>query len=106
MSHRCHAWGCSRPCPPKWLMCRVCWMLVPGYIKDEVNRTVGLRAARADATWAPWWRAQAEAKAFARDVAEGGWDGRADWLKTQMDFADRLESTETSAPSEKETTDV
>ena len=30
-------------------------------LQTEVNRTVGLRGPRVDATWAPWWRAQAKA---------------------------------------------
>ncbi len=105
MSHHCHAFGCDRKCPPQWLMCRACWALVPAEIQDEVNRTVAMRGAKPDATWAPWWRAQAMAKAAVREIVEGGWGGRGDWLSSQMALADRLETTETSATREKETTE-
>lgn len=69
-AHTCHAWGCKAPCPPRWLMCGPCWSFVPHDVQAEVYRTVKLRGPRVDASWAPWWQAQADAcKAVA--VASG-----------------------------------
>jgi hypothetical protein len=61
MSHHRHALGCKRACPPRHLMCLPCWHLVPMGLQVEVNRTVKLRGPDVDASWAPWWRAQAKA---------------------------------------------
>ena len=47
-------------------MCPSCWALVTPQHQAEVYRTVDLRGPRVDASWAPWWRAQANACA---DVA-------------------------------------
>src|SRR5271166_4951091 len=58
--HHCHALGCKSSCPPRWLMCRSCWVQVPPDIQAEVYRTVKLRGSHVDASWAPWWRAQAQ----------------------------------------------
>jgi hypothetical protein len=35
--------------------------MVPSDLQNEVYRTVKQRGEYVDATWAPWWRAQAEA---------------------------------------------
>lgn len=42
--HHCHALGCKRSCPPKWLMCRRCWSKVPRAREGERERA-RLRAA-------------------------------------------------------------
>lgn len=61
-AHHCHAKRCSAKCPPRMLMCRSCWALVPPAIQREVYRTVGLRDMRSiNETWAPWWRASERA---------------------------------------------
>ena len=92
VKHTCHALGCKRPCQPRRLMCRECWSLVPVDIGTEVCRTVGLRGPVVDATWAPWWRAQAKAiahVAFLKEPNVARWDR---YLKRALAFADRLES--------------
>lgn len=93
MEHHCHALGCKRSCPPAWLMCRSCWRLVPKELQDEVYRTVNLRdRSHANATWAPWWRAQARAiahVAFLKDPNEAKRDA---YLARELAAADRLEA--------------
>lgn len=59
MKHSCHLPGCDRPTPPRHLMCKTHWSMVPGPIQDEVYATVKQRGPNVDSTWAPWWRAQA-----------------------------------------------
>ena len=90
MRHSCHALGCDRACPPAHLMCAPCWGRVPPALQREVYRTVKLRGPSVDATWAPWWRAQARAiaaVAFARDV-----DAERHYLAHELAFADQLEA--------------
>ena len=82
MNH-CHALGCNNPCPPKWLICRSCWRLVPPDIQAEVSR---------NATWAPWWRAQARAVASVANLAEPNEARKAAYLARAMTFADTLEA--------------
>lgn len=36
MKHTCHARGCEKPCPPKHLMCRPHWFMVPKPLRDAV----------------------------------------------------------------------
>lgn len=78
-------------------MCRECWSKVPREMQAEVNRTVVLRNKRSvDATWAPWWRAQAAATHYVAcetDRAAGrGLDPRAaKYLQRENGFADQLE---------------
>lgn len=91
MSHHCHALDCKRACPPKWLMCRPCWAQVPRDIQDEVYRTVVLRGAHCDKSWAPWWRAQARAIAHVAFLAAPIVEKRDRYLKHALDFADTLE---------------
>jgi len=62
MPHCCHGLHCGAPCPPKHLLCPACWAHVPGVLQREVHRTVKLRGTTRDHTWAPWWRAQAQAR--------------------------------------------
>lgn len=92
--HRCHALGCKAACPPRMLMCRACWSQVPVDLQTEVYRTVGLRnKGRADRTWAPWWRAQAKAIAHVAMLKEPNVTARDRYLKRELTFADRLETT-------------
>ena len=89
--HTCHALGCKAYCPPAHLMCFPCWRLVPRDMQTEVYRTVKLRGPHADASWAPWWRAQARAihaVAMKRDPDE---ERGAAWLAHELAIADKLE---------------
>lgn len=92
MNHRCHALGCKRACPPRWLMCRECWARVPSDLQAEVYRTVRLRGPHADASWAPWWRAQARATAHVAMLVEPNEKKRDAYLARELGFADTLES--------------
>jgi hypothetical protein len=94
MKHHCHALGCKRVCPPRWLMCRQCWALVPSDLQAEVYRTVKLRNPDADATWAPWWRAQARAIAHVAFLVHPDVVKRDAYLAREMGFADELERTQ------------
>jgi hypothetical protein len=38
MPHTCHATGCQVPVPPKMLMCRKHWYMVPSPLRREVWR--------------------------------------------------------------------
>jgi hypothetical protein len=90
--HHCHALGCKRACPPRWLMCRPCWSQVPKDIADEVYRTVRLRGPTVDASWAPWWRAQARAIAHVAHLREPNEAKRDAYLARELGFADKLEA--------------
>lgn len=101
-AHKCHVRSCKAPCPPRWLTCRRCWQDVPKDLADEVYRTVKLRNMRdgPDATWAPWWRAQARAidAVYRAGVQGGRWSeagpGTFDReLIHDLRFADRLDGT-------------
>lgn len=95
MNHHCHALGCSNPCPPRMLMCRACWALVPADIQAEVYRTVGLRdRARANRTWAPWWRAQARAIHHVATLQYPKGDPEP-YLTRELAFADKLDALDT-----------
>mgnify|MGYP003419130197 CR=1 FL=1 len=61
-AHHCHLPGCKAACPPRWLFCKPHWSQVPADVQREVYATVGKRGPYVDATWAPWWRAQAKAQ--------------------------------------------
>lgn len=92
--HHCHALACKAPCPPRWLMCRSCWALVKPETQAEVYRTVVLRGRTINATWAPWWRAQARAiaeNAAARGVVFRNERTIDDYLAKELAFADSLE---------------
>lgn len=92
MTHHCHALGCSSPCPPAHLMCRVCWSQVPPALQHEVYRTVKLRGSHVNATWAPWWRAQARAVAHVAHLQEPNEERRDAYVAHADRFADRLEA--------------
>ena len=72
-------------------MCATCWRLVPPDLQAEVYRTVVLRGPTCDASWAPWWRAQARAIAHVANVCEpnAGWQTK--YVARADAFADRLE---------------
>lgn len=91
MPHTCHALGCTKPCPPQHLMCRVCWSKVPPDMQASVNTTVRQRGSRVDASWAPWWRAQAYAIAHVAFLTEANVEKRDAYLARELDFADKLE---------------
>ena len=92
MTHHCHALGCKRACPPRWLMCRECWALVPPDLQTEVYRTVKLRSgAHVNASWAPWWRAQARAIAHVAMLVEPNEQRRDTYLAHAMATAEKLE---------------
>ncbi len=102
MSHTCHNRACRAHCPPKMLTCRRCWALVPPELQRPVCRTVGQRkmGGGVDASWAPWWRAQALAinAAMVNGAAAGLWtEARpgafADELAHVLEFADYLDGT-------------
>jgi hypothetical protein len=97
-AHHCHALGCKRACPPRWLMCKPCWSQVPRDVQDEVYATVGKRGPVVDATWAPWWRAQAKAIAHVAFLKEPNVEKRDRYLDNAMAFADRLEAKGSPSP--------
>ena len=74
------------------LMCRACWSKVPPDLQREVYRTVGLRSrGHVNATWAPWWRAQARAIAHVAFLVEPNEERRDAYLAHALEFADQLE---------------
>lgn len=90
-AHTCHAPGCKRSCPSRLLMCHDCWRLVPKVIQDRVCATVTQRNSSIDASWAPWWRAQAQACA-AVALAKGSNPAIVDRvLQRDLAFATKLE---------------
>lgn len=91
MKHTCHALGCKTPCPPRMLMCRACWSKVPRELQAEVYATVKKRKPDVDASWAPWWRAQAKAIAHVAFPLPSRRSERDAYLLREMKFADELE---------------
>jgi hypothetical protein len=91
-AHHCHALGCKRACPPRWLMCGQCWAKVPSDLQAEVYRTVRLRGTKIGKSWAPWWRAQARAIAHVAFLAEPNAEKREAYLNRELEFADQLEA--------------
>lgn len=74
------------------LMCRECWGQVPKPTQDDVYATVGKRNMRAiDASWAPWWRAQAKAVAHVAFLRSPNEEKRDRYLARELAFADALE---------------
>lgn len=72
-------------------MCATCWAQVPPAIQREVYATVGLRAKVCDATWAPWWRAQARAVAHVAHLHEPNAARRDAYIARADAFAATLE---------------
>lgn len=91
MNHHCHALGCKQDCPPRWLMCRECWAAVPPDLAAEVYRTVKLRGKCIDATWAPWWRAQAKAIAHVAFLKSPNVEKRDAYLARAEEVASEME---------------
>lgn len=71
-------------------MCKTCWRMVPFELQREVYRTVELRGAHVDKTWAEWWRAQALAIAAVKSRQDSKWDRRA-YIDREFQTADHLE---------------
>ena len=93
--HHCHALGCKATCPPAWLMCTPHWRQVPAKLAARVFSTVRKRDKDViDATWAPWWRAQAEAIAAVARAEGAREDAVARYLAREHAFANRLENPE------------
>lgn len=88
--HTCHLPGCKVKCPPAHLLCRAHWFMVPRDLQFEVYDTVDRRGELIDASWAPWWRAQAEAIAAVLR-AEGRADEADHLLANELVIADKLE---------------
>ncbi|HET7036575.1 MAG TPA: hypothetical protein VFI42_12905 [Thermomicrobiaceae bacterium] len=57
-----------------------------------VNVTVGQRGKLVDATWAPWWRAQARAIAYVAHLVQPNEAKRDAYIAKADAFADRLEA--------------
>ena len=73
-------------------MCRDCWKLVPIDLQAEVYRTEKLRSrGHVNASWAPWWRAQAQAIAHVAILIEPNEKKRDAYLNHALEFADQLE---------------
>lgn len=91
--HTCHLPGCLSACPPRHLFCASHWALVPRKIQSKVYATVKKRGKFIDASWAPWWRAQAEATAAV--LLKTRPDAEAQivkWLAHEMDVAAKMEA--------------
>lgn len=91
MSHYCHVPYCTTNCPPRHLMCLRHWDMVPADLQNEVYETVKKRGTHVDASWSPWWSAQAKA-IHAAMVREGREKEQCDkWLKKELEFVTTLE---------------
>lgn len=75
-----------------WPTCKACWRRCPSDLLAEVKRAVKLRGeGEPDASWAPWWRAQAEACAAIARVNPPIVNFDIDlWLQHELDFAEEL----------------
>ncbi len=78
-------------------MCRDCWRQVPKPLQDAVYDTVGLRGAHVDASWAPWWRAQARAISHVAFLSHPDEAKRDRYLDRELRFADSLEAGDDDA---------
>ena len=104
--HHCHVPGCDVRTRPAMLMCAKHWRHVPSDLQHAVYDTVGQRRkGRVDASWAPWWRAQAKA-VNAVLLATGGYsaDHCALLLRNSLRFADLLAAREPTTTSQIEET--
>lgn len=79
MSHVCHALKCADPCPPKHLMCRRHWRIVPLTLKRAVMRS--FQPGQEDGKLRPsgWWFASARAAIRAVAVKEGHFQQKLVW---------------------------
>jgi hypothetical protein len=91
--HHCHLPGCQAACPPRHLFCAPHWRLVPKAIQAEVYATVRKRnKGSVDASWAPWWRAQADATVAVLRILHPDDEERiAKWLAREQAVADKME---------------
>lgn len=92
MKHTCHLPGCNSGCPAAHLLCGPHWRMVPKDLQQEVNATVNQRGKRVDASWAPWWRAQAQAIVAVLRKVSGNEDAIGRYEAREMDFAQTLEA--------------
>ena len=91
MKHRCHLPGCKTSCPEAWLFCAHHWRMVPRKLQQEVRDAVRIRGYHIDASWAPWWRAQAKATAAVLTKLGVVASEVERWQEQEMKFATRLE---------------
>lgn len=92
-AHTCHLPGCLSACPPRHLFCASHWAMVPRSIQTRVYATVKKRGKHVDASWAPWWRAQAEATAAVLRKTRPEAEAQiAKWLAHEMDVAAKMEA--------------
>lgn len=98
--HTCHLPYCASPCPPRHLFCARHWGMVPRELQSRVYATVKRRNPDAiDGTWAPWYRAQANASAavLRREAELAGQRGPeaetriTKWLEHELAVADHME---------------
>lgn len=73
-------------------MCGPHWAQVPADLQREVYVTCRERGRRIDATWAPWWRAQAKAIHHVGMLTEQNAEKGARWLARELAFAAKLEA--------------
>jgi hypothetical protein len=92
MTHQCHVPGCKVVTQPKLLTCPAHWKLVPPELQREVYATVGKRGKLIDATWAPWWRAQARAIHAIMQAEKRDPVGLEKWLAHELKVADQMEA--------------
>lgn len=89
----CHLPGCPRRCAKGHIFCAHHWRLVSPALRRKVMATSKQRGERIDATWAPWWKAQATAKAQVLRKIHG--DEDREWIDNQLraalQVAERLE---------------
>lgn len=91
MKHTCHLPPCKKVCLSRHLFCREHWAMVPTELQKAVYDTVGKRGKCVDASWVPWWRAQAAATVFVLRITHPSYKDRIDKLeKREADFADKL----------------
>jgi hypothetical protein len=91
--HTCHLPGCLSACPPRHLFCASHWAMVPRAIQTRVYATVKKRGRCVDASWAPWWRAQAEAtEAVLRKTKPEAEAQIAKWFEHEMAVAAKMEA--------------
>ena len=69
--HHCHAKGCTRPCPPEYLMCGWHWRLVPYELQREVWRTYNPGQCDGNAEITEEWHEAADAAIDAVAEIEG-----------------------------------
>jgi len=65
--------------------------------RNEVYRTVVMRGEHVDKTWAPWWRAQAQAIAEVALQEEPNKKAHDRYLNKELKFADSLEKKKRNA---------